>query len=207
MAKMIATAPTLTNETNLVPADLFWKLSLEQYHAMIDAGFLTENDPVELIQGWLVQKMPKNAPHTLVTRLLFDLLLRLTPIGWFVSSQEPFTAESSEPEPDLMIVRGTPRDYPTGHPRPKDLAIVIEVADATLYRDRNVKRVAYAEAGVAEYWIVNVREQQVEVHSQLASVGAANYDRQQTYRGDDQIPVIIDGELAGHIVVKDIMPS
>lgn len=192
----------------MVPADLFWRISLEQYHAMIDAGFLTEDDPVELLEGWLVQKMPKNAPHSTATSLLLDLLLRLLPLGLYIRAQEPFTTGDSEPEPDLFVVRGSPRDFTKKHPEPRDIPILIEVSDATLYRDRNLKKRLYAAVGIPEYWIVNLRSFQVEIYSEPVGEGdSAEYMQQRTYRENDQIPVTIDNQLLGYITVADVMPE
>src|SRR5438445_4118523 len=104
---VFATAPvTGLTEVPAIPKDFIWPLSVEQYHEMIRAGILTEDDPVELLEGILVVKMAKNPPHSSATRKMRTALERLVPTGWFVDIQEPVTTESSEPEPDLAIVRG-----------------------------------------------------------------------------------------------------
>ena len=79
---MAAIAPppvSLSEESPVVPVELIWRLSVEQYHAMIQADILTEDDPVELLEGWLVTKMPKNPKHSLVTQLIREALARLLP--------------------------------------------------------------------------------------------------------------------------------
>jgi hypothetical protein len=102
-----------------VPTEPIFRLSVAQYHQMIGAGILTDDDPVELIDGWLVQKMPKNPPHSLATRKMRAVLGRLVPAGWFVDSQEPITTETSEPEPDVFAARGEPDQYGERHPGPQ----------------------------------------------------------------------------------------
>jgi hypothetical protein len=82
-----------------VPGDLIWRLSVGQYHAMIRTGILTPDHPVELLDGWLVLKMPKNPPHRVATRLTCKALERVMPAGWYVDQQEPITTQNSEPEP------------------------------------------------------------------------------------------------------------
>ena len=67
-----------------VPTEPVWQLSVEQYHEMIRVGILTENDPVELLDGWLVSKMPKNRPHSIATRRTCNTLERVVPTGWYV---------------------------------------------------------------------------------------------------------------------------
>ena len=92
-----------------------WQLSVERYHQMVEAGIITDDDPVELLQGRLITKMSKKPPHRLSTRLLRKALEGLVPEGWYVDSQEPLTTADSEPEPDISIVRGSDRDYQLGY--------------------------------------------------------------------------------------------
>ena len=85
---------------------MLWPLSVDKYHEMIDAGILTTEDPVELLDGYLVQKMPKHPLHALVTQELRDWFLRVLPAGYFANTQEPVTLSTSEPEPDTSVLRG-----------------------------------------------------------------------------------------------------
>ena len=142
-----------------------FRLSVAQYHAMIDGGVLTDDDPVELLEGILVFKMPKKPRHRLVVRLLTTLLDARLPAGWHFQAQEPVTLEDGEPEPDGAIVRGEPGEYAERHPRPADVAVVIEVADTTLERDRGIKLRSYARAGIPIYWIVDLVSGTVERHA------------------------------------------
>src|SRR4051812_42839410 len=93
-------------------------LSVEQYHQMIDAGVLTDDDPVELLEGILVFKMPKKPKHRFVIRKLAKAIEAVLPAGWFVQLQEPITLSNGEPEPDLSVIRGTDEDFITRHPGP-----------------------------------------------------------------------------------------
>jgi hypothetical protein len=90
-----------------IPTDQIWRLSVEQYHQMIRIGILTDDDRVELLEGWLVTKMPKNPPHRLSTQLTREAIARLLPPEWYVDDQEPITTEDSEPEPDISVLRST----------------------------------------------------------------------------------------------------
>src|SRR5438105_9177634 len=99
---------------------------------MADHGILGEDDPVELLEGWLVHKMTKHRPHVLTTLLVRRALDRLLPNGWYVDSQEPVTTTESEPEPDVSVVRGEPRDFQDRHPAPEEVALVVEVAETSL---------------------------------------------------------------------------
>src|SRR5438105_7391720 len=84
--------------------DFIWRLSVSQYHNMVQTGVLTEDDPVELLEGWLVQKMPTKPLHRLTTEAIREALEGLLPVGWHVNVQEPITTETSEPEPDVSVV-------------------------------------------------------------------------------------------------------
>lgn len=191
-----------------VPHDPIWRLSVQQYHAMIHAGILTEDDPVELLEGWLILKMPKRPPHRIATRLLGKALERLLPADWYVDTQEPITTADSEPEPDAVVVRGDTRQYLDRHPGPQDVALVVEVADTTLKRDRTLKKRLYAQAGIPVYWIVNLSERWLEVYTQpSAPTEAPDYGRRQDFGPADWVPVIIENSEVGRIAVQELLPS
>lgn len=190
-----------------VPTDPIWRLSIGQYHRMVQAGILTDDDPVELLEGWLVIKMPKNPPHRLTTQLTREALARLLPTGWYVDAQEPVTTQDSEPEPDVVVVRGARRDYADHHPGPRDVALVVEVADATLQRDRTLKKRLYARAGIPVYWIVNLLEKQVEVYTEPAGTADRfDYRHRQDYGPADKVPLILEGREIGCLAVQELLP-
>ncbi|MBD0340940.1 MAG: Uma2 family endonuclease [Microcoleus sp. Co-bin12] len=190
-----------------IPNDLIWRLSIEQYHAIIQAGILTDDDSVELLEGWLVFKMPKNPPHRATTRLVRTALENILPAGWYVDSQVPITLSNSEPEPDIVVVRGETRQYLDRHPGAEDIAIIIEVSDTTLQRDRTVKKRIYAGAGISIYWIVNLVEEQVEVYSQpLVEVEQPDYSQRLDFGRSAVIPIIIEGIEIGAIAVDALLP-
>ena len=154
-----------------LPIMPIWRLSVEQYHRMIRFGILTDDDPVELLAGWLITKMPKNPPHRLSTQLTREAIARLLPPGWYADAQKPITTDDSEPEPDVVVVRGERRDYRDHHLRERDVTLVVEVADTTLQRDRTLKKRLDARAGIPTYWIVNLADNRLEVYTEPA--GAA----------------------------------
>jgi Uma2 family endonuclease len=190
-----------------IPNDLILRLSIEQYHAIIRAGILTDDDSVELLEGWLVFKMPKNPPHRVTTRLVRTALENILPRGWYVDSQEPITLSNSEPEPDIVVVRGDTRQYLDRHPAAEDIALIVEVSDTTLQRDRTVKKRIYARAGIAIYWIVNLVEEQVEVYSQpLVEVDQPDYSQRLDFGRSAVIPIIVEGIKMGAIAVDALLP-
>jgi Uma2 family endonuclease len=190
-----------------VPDVPIWRLSVDEYHAMIEAGILKSGDPVELLDGWLVQKMTKYPPHGAAIGLVSQGLRGVLPAGWAIKNQDPITTTTSEPEPDVVVARGNYRDYVDRHPGPGDLALVVEVSDTTLATDRGRKKRLYARAGVIIYWIVNLVENQVEIYTDPSGPAEPpDYGNHQDYRPGDEVPVIIDGREVGRLRVQDLLP-
>jgi Uma2 family endonuclease len=174
---------------------------------MARAGILGADARVELLEGWLVPKMTQNPPHVLVAGLIHDALVGLVPIGWHVRSGNPVTTADSEPEPDLAVIRGSRRDYGERHPDSHDTALAIEVADASLRQDRGAKKRLYARAGIAVYWIVNLKSRQIEVYTDPAiAAQPPDYAQRHDYSVSDSIPVLLDGVEIGHLPVRDLLP-
>ncbi|MBD1932759.1 Uma2 family endonuclease [Trichocoleus sp. FACHB-69] len=173
---------------------------------MIRLGILSDDDPVELLDGWLVYKMPKNPPHRATTKLTRNALEAVIPEGWYVDTQEPITLADSEPEPDVVVVRGNTRDYLDRHPGASDIALIIEVADSTLERDRTSKQRLYARAGIPIYWIINLPEKQVEVYTEPVVTSESIYQRRQDYQLSDEVPVAIAGQIVSRLSVLELLP-
>jgi Uma2 family endonuclease len=186
---------------------MIWRLTVRQYHEMVRRGILTDDDPVELLQGLLVTKMPKNPPHRIATGLLRDELRALCPPGWYVDTQEPITTDDSEPEPDVAIIRGDTKDYAGRHPGAGDVGLVAEVADTTLERDRTAKKSAYGRAGIGVYWIVNLVDRRIEVYSEATGPDSPlGYRQHRQYGMADEVPVIIAGKPVGGVQVSAVLP-
>jgi Putative restriction endonuclease len=180
-----------------------WPLTVAQYHQMIASGILTSDDPVELLSGWLIQKMTKNPPHRIATRLVREALETLIPTDWYVETQEPITLSDSEPEPDVAIIRGNTRDYQDCHPGPENIALIVEVADSTLDRDRTLKQTIYARAGIATYWIVNLVDRQLEVYTKPAPKGFQS----KLIFSKGSIDVLLEGQKIGALVIDALFPN
>jgi hypothetical protein len=186
----------------------FHRFSVAEYHRLIQAGFLTEDDNIELIDGYLVQKMSRNPPHDGTLFRLSKRLSAILTIGWDVRSQSAVTLTRSEPEPDLALVRSDPADYTIRHPTAAEVGLIIEVADSTLAGDRADKGRIYAEAGIVCYWIVNIPDRQIEVYTSPSGPAAAPaYAQRQDYRPGDSVPVILDGATVAPLAVADVLPQ
>ena len=190
-----------------VPTEPVWRFSVAQYHQMIRLGILTNDDPVELLEGWIIHKMPKNPPHRAATKLTRSALEEIVPQGWYVDAQEPITLDDSEPEPDVVVVRGNTRDYLDRHPGSQDLALIVEIADSRLERDRTFKKRLYARAGIPVYWIVNLPEQKLEVYIQpINLVQEPTYQQCQDYSLSDEVAVVIEGQEVCRLTVRELLP-
>ena len=134
-----------------------------EYERLVDLGMFA-GERLELIDGVLVLREPQKAPHATAVQASLDTLRRVFGPGWDVRPQLPVALDNvSEPEPDMAVVPGSYRDYRRRHPaRP---ALVVEIADSTLMRDRR-KGGLYARAGVRDYWIVNLIDDVLEVYRQ-----------------------------------------
>ncbi|WP_439629479.1 Uma2 family endonuclease [Gemmata sp.] len=184
-----------------------WRISVDRYHRMVASGVITPDDRVELLEGVLVNKMSKSPPHRIANGKARRVLEALLPTGWYLDTQEPISLDDSEPEPDVVIVRGRTEDYATAHPTPAVIPLVIEVADSSLRRDREDKRRIYARNGIAVYWIVNVADRLVDVFSGPSGpVLTPDYATTTTYRPGDAVPVVLAGTTVGSVNVSDLLP-
>ncbi|HEY2252371.1 MAG TPA: Uma2 family endonuclease, partial [Planctomycetaceae bacterium] len=178
---------------NLVP------LTVAQLHEMVQAGILYDGAPIELIDGTLVYKdrslvgdesMTHNPLHASAVWRLMHLVTKWAEgIGCFVRCQLPVTlSETSEPEPDMAIIKGNPADFIDRHPGPGDIAAVFEVGHSSLRFDRKIKRRLYASAGIPTYWIVDLQTKLIEVHLQPDTAGGTYLDRTE-YLPGQSIPL------------------
>ncbi|NKQ36920.1 MAG: Uma2 family endonuclease [Chloroflexi bacterium] len=199
---------TSSSETDLTYApSRLWQISVARYHEMIEAGTLTENDRLELLEGFLVEKMTINPPHSFVTETISEMLARLFPDAFFVNTQQPVTLPDSEPEPDVSVIRGKRRDFVQHHPGPDDVVLLIEVSDATLQQDQTWKKRIYARAEIPVYWIVNLPDRQIELYSEPSGASAhPTYRHLVTYQEDDEIPVAVDGVETAVLPVRELLP-
>jgi Uma2 family endonuclease len=126
-----------------------------EYERLVDRAVFQPGDRIELVGGQLVVREPQGSPHAVAVRLAEDVIRVAFGSGWEVRGQMPVALDDeSEPEPDVAVCAGSPRDYLAGHPsRP---VLLVEVADASLAFDREHKDSLYARAQVPDYWIVNL---------------------------------------------------
>lgn len=185
-----------------------WRISVDRYERMVEAGVITPDDRVELLEGMLVPKMSKSPAHVTATLLIEDALRAALPAGWSVRTEQPIRLDDSEPEPDATVVKGKARDYAARHPTPAAIPLLIEVADSSLRRDREDKRRIYARNGIAVYWVVNVADRLIDVYTGPSGPTALtpDYATTATYRPGDAVPVVLAGAQVATVNADDLLP-
>lgn len=175
--------------------------TVSEYDQMIAAGIFEEDDRVELVGGEIVEMSPISVRHALCVNKLSQQLIRNLGREVMVSVQNPIQLdELSEPEPDIVIVQLQENVYTTSHPYPKNILLLIEVAETSLAYDLNVKLPRYAAAMIAETWIVDLNKDEVKVYRQPTVDG---YGETAVYHPNDTLSPTAFPKL--QITVKDIL--
>lgn len=134
------------------------KWTIDEYHRMIAAGILGDRQ-VELLKGEIVEMSPEGEPHAYSSDEAGEYLARLLTERAKVRHAKPITLpNNSEPEPDIAIVQRLGREYREHHPYPENIFWLIEYANSSLEKDLETKSKIYAEVGIPEYWVVNLKK-------------------------------------------------
>jgi Uma2 family endonuclease len=175
----------------------------ERYLALFEQGVLDPEDRVELLEGVVVAMAPSNPRHAVATALVAEALRAAVGSAAAVREQHSFDAgPHSVPEPDVAVVPGRHTDYLKSHPNRAHL--VVEVAEYSLPQDRLTKLRIYAAAGVPEYWIVNLRDDVVEVHRAPDTDAPAYRQRRIARRGERLEVAALPGAA---VAVADLLPA
>lgn len=188
-----------------LPGHTKWTRDL--FHRAVDMGVFAPEDNLELIYGELIKKMGMNRSHAAVLLFVENALRAIFGDGFVVRNQLPFVApDESEPEPDLAIVRGVLRDALATHPSSAEL--LVEISDTTLAQDLGTKSSLYAQAGVGDYWVVDINARIVHVHrTPIASSSLPNgYGYQTITRFLDTDSISPLAAPSHSIRVADILP-
>lgn len=150
------------------------KWTVEEYHRLIETGVLADKR-VELINGEIVEMSPEGPLHSDNSTEIRDWLTVRLQGRASIREGHPITLAFSEPEPDIAVVR--PGRYRERHPGPADIFLLIELAESSLSKDLNEKAAAYAQAGIADYWVINLKNREVILFRTPTSTG---YQQQHT---------------------------
>jgi Uma2 family endonuclease len=142
-------------------------------------------------------------PHVAATELLRRQLDRIVPDGWFVREEKPVRIpDFDEPRPDISVVRGDTMTYLNRHPEPRDVGLLVEVAQSSLEQDQGRNRINYGRGGNPVYWVVNLLDRRIEVYTGPNSAG---YTSRIDFAPGQDVPVVIDGVEIGRIAVGAVL--
>jgi Uma2 family endonuclease len=160
----MTTAAELEKVSNTIRPKRF---RVEDFRKMTEAGILTEESGWEIIDGYLLDKMTIGSKHASVVRRLEKFFERAVGDRFIVSGQNPIQIDDyNAPEPDVALLAPREDFYSESHPTPLDVLLLVEVSDSTVEYDREIKKALYAEAGIQEFWLVNLKDKTVEVYTQ-----------------------------------------
>jgi Uma2 family endonuclease len=184
--------------TAAAPRPRLWARA--DFERLVSAGVFGPSDRVELLEGEIIEMTPEKSRHAAAVDLSLEALRRAFPSAHSIRVQHPLAvSDTSEPGPDLAVVRGSVRDHVDQHPT--SAALVVEVSDTSLDYDRTRKARVYAQAGIGGYWIVNIVAGVLEVHR---DPGESGYRSVLTLQAGEAI-----APLAGSgtpVVVADLLP-
>jgi Uma2 family endonuclease len=178
------------------------RLTVQEYHQMAEAGILRPDERVELLDGNLLSMAAKGTAHSSATTRARKILEQKLCDRALVRVQEPVLLnEYSEPEPDLAIVMVDPMDYATNHPQPAQVYWLIEVADSSLAYDCGAKANAYAQAGINEYWVLDVQNRQMHM---MRSPQEGVYQNQVVLAEESQVAPLAFPDC--QVEIRDMLP-
>jgi Uma2 family endonuclease len=148
------------------------QFTVAQYHQMVAAGILTEDDRVELIEGEIIEMSPIGRRHAACVNRLVRLFSERLGDRVIVAAQNLVElSDRSEPQPDVALMHPRPDFYEAGHPQPQDILLLVEVADTTVEFDREIKMPLYAKSGVREVWLVDLNQNAIAVYREPSLSG------------------------------------
>ncbi len=168
----------------MTPAIVPKKWTIDDYHQMIAAGILSDR-PVELLNGEIVEMAPEGEPHAHLSSEAADYLREALRGQAKIREGKPITLpDNSEPEPDIAVVQNLGDIYLAHHPYPENIFWVIEYSNTSLRKDLEVKTKTYAQAGILEYWVINLKRMELVV---FREPGEDDYREKRT---------LIDGQVS-----------
>jgi Uma2 family endonuclease len=204
------TAATDADPTQAQVAEVPFDLTIDVFARMIDSGLVPRDRRIFLCNGRLYEKMAKTRAHGYVGASINMSVLPRLPVGWSLWPESTIALDpANAPLPDFMVVRGaSPLDYasPERYPGPADVGLVIEVAVTSLHDDLTVVLGQYARASIPVYWVVDVLEGRILVHTEPQVIdGRAEYARVDVYRSGQSLPLVLDGAEVARIPVGELL--
>lgn len=160
-------------------------ITVAEYDRMIELGVYTENDHIELLNGEIIEIMPKGKKHASANDKIARFFYRIFDEQVLVRNQNPITLDDfSEPEPDIVLAKWNETEYSEGHPAPTDIYLIMEISDTTLAYDRETKAKAYSRNGIEQYLLLNLNNETLEEYREPSEDG---YQFKRTLRKGDSL--------------------
>jgi len=183
------------------------RFTVDEYEKMSELGIIPLNARTELIEGVVIDMSPKGILHNALINQLAEFLFPLLSGEWFPSCEKTLRLSDSEPEPDIVVLRGRARDYLMRHPTPSDVGLLFEVSDSTIRFDRKDKARIYAKYGVPEYWIINLVEECVEIYLPDPKAKEPSYRLSETIKKHEPCKVMLEGKYFGEFQLAQFLPQ
>ncbi|MGI8883211.1 MAG: Uma2 family endonuclease [Pyrinomonadaceae bacterium] len=178
------------------------QITVEEYDLMIESGVFDENDQIELLNGVIVEKMPKGTKHSAANDRVTRVFYKNFGDDMIIRNQNPIWLDNfSEPEPDIVLAIPKDDEYENSHPIPNEILLILEIADSTLGYDRNTKGLVYSRAGIRQYILLNVQEKTLEDYREP---GADGFQSKQTLRAGQNFNLVAFPEIS--LSVNDFLP-
>ena len=167
--------------------------NVDEFHQMAQAGVFGEDDRLELLEGEIVRMTPIGSRHAACVARLSEMFWSRCRATAIVNVQNPLVlSPGTELYPDIALLARRSDFYSDALPSPRDVLLVVEVADTTGDHDRGIKAPLYARAGVPEVWVVDLRERRIDVYRGLS---AGEYREQKRVVAGESLPIPrIEGE-------------
>ena len=200
-APVVASPPRAVPTT---PDHPHWSMPLAVYEKIVEAGLLEEYRHVYLWDGRLCERMGINRPHVYGVKSLFLALVAICADEFAPETEAPmaFRFHDSAPQPDIKVLRGRTKDFMQRMPTTADVALVVEVTDTTLSKDRGLV-ITYAIEEIPVYWLLNIPANRLEVY---AAPVAGVYTSITFFDPAQDAPVVLDGREIGRVRVADLLP-
>lgn len=176
-------------------------IKVAEYDRMIETGVYAENDRIELLNGEIIEIMPKGTKHTSANSRIIRFFIRLFGEKVIVRGQDPIRLDDfSEPEPDVVLANWDDNEYAENHPTPADILLVMEISDTTLIYDREAKAAAYSRNNIGQYLLLNLQNETIE---DFREPGADGYGFKRTLRKGDVFNLVAFPEI--EINIDDLL--
>jgi Uma2 family endonuclease len=190
-----------------VPVPATERLSVDEYRRKAALGEFSVSKTFELLEGVVVPKARQTLRHETALENIQNVIGKLIPEGWHLRVQQPMACSDSQPEPDGAVVRNALDEYVNRPPQPSDVAMIIEVAEGSLKTDRQLKGRIYARAGITQYWVLDIIDNQLEVYTNASGpVQMPAYHEKRVYRVEDKLSLVIGLDDLGMVKVRDLLP-